>query len=305
MLSARVPDGDGDDQLDAYQDFLRRLNEPTDADDDDAGSGAAGDDAAAGDDDDDTAEYGHVVSDEVSAADLNLKAHPLSALPHSLLAVAATFAVNSVVAVAGASAAALVGASVGGVAIGVGGGLVVAVLLLHPSLLLGFYLLKHARFGNSDRAILKLEREAHPRFFAVVDDVMARVGVSDIDVSFAAGANAHHAVVHGRPAVIIGYGIFAPYSLTALRSTLGHELGHAVGNDASDLDGIAFDIIAQLAKGRRLAGPWWRLLVRRSKADAMRRSRLREHAADFWGGLAAGAGTTEACLVEDRRSGLL
>jgi hypothetical protein len=51
--------------------------------------------------------------------------------------------------------------------------------------------------------------------------------------------------------------------------------------------------------------PLARRLAEAVKVDAMRRCRLNEHAADFWGGVAAGHDTTARCLAQDHRASLL
>ncbi len=280
MRFSRVPEKEeDDDHVDAYDAFLRSLNENTDDDSDD-------------EDDDD-----RECNDEVSAADLDLRAHPLPAVPHAVLAVVALL-LSTVFLAAALSLVAWV--VFGGIAAAV-----VGIVASGPTVWLVVVMCIGYRTGNSDRGLLKLERQAHPRFFTVFDAMMRDIGVVDVDVYLVACANAHYGIVDGRTAVILGYGCFAPYSMTAFRSTMGHELGHAVGGDAKDFDAIAFMVLQYLATRPWAVRRLGRFLRDRARHDAMRRSRLREHAADFWGGMVAGAGTTERCLVEDRRSALL
>jgi len=156
---------------------------------------------------------------------------------------------------------------------------------------------------------LRLERAAHPRFFAVVDDVCARLSMTTPQALFLINeSNAFNARVESRSTIMLGFASLVASDVTALRSTLGHELGHHLADDTADPALLAWAQLEAMGQTRWLAFPFAPLagrLATRTKADTMRRCRINEHAADFWGGVAAGHDTTAGCLLQDRRASLL
>lgn len=244
----------------------------------------------------------HDAHDDVSRRDLDLDGHPLPRLAPAQLALWLLRVVVVIVAVAVAFALFALAPPV-----------VVVVPVVLWVLLWGIGLVVFVaaqREGHdSERGLLRLERAAHPRFFAVVDDVCARLSVTTPEALFLINeSNAFNARVESRSTIMLGFASLVASDVTALRSTLGHELGHHLADDTTDPALLAWGQLEALGATRWLAFPFAplaRWLTTRTKADTMRRCRLNEHAADFWGGVAAGHDTTAGCLLQDRRASLL
>jgi hypothetical protein len=238
--------------------------------------------------------------DEVSRRDLDFEAHPL---PRLAPAVVAWWGLHVVVIAGSVGLLALLALwrphAVFAVPLGLWA-------LLWPMALVVF---RPGQGMESEQGLLRLDRQAHPRFFAVVDDICARLGTTTPRAFFLVNSsNAYNARVQSDSTVMLGFASLVASDITAMRSTLGHELGHHLAEDTTDTALIAWGQLDTLGNLRIAPFPFAPLaqwLATRTKADAMRRSRLNEHAADFWGGLAAGRETTMACLQQDRRAQLL
>lgn len=235
--------------------------------------------------------------DEVSVSDVDLDRHPLPRVPRTVVALWVVRAVAALVLV--------LGAALGGAAFGVIGAVVAGIVAAVPTAILGMsrWLVRH---GNDEERFLRIERQAHPRFFVVLDEVCADVGAPMQDALYLVNeSNSYNACVSGRSTILMGFGAIVAYDRTALRSTLGHELGHHLAGDAVDPGMRAMSELESVVGMPAVVmppAPLARRLLAWARSDALRRSRLHEHSADFWGGVAAGPGTTATCLMADRRA---
>ncbi len=235
--------------------------------------------------------------DEVSVSDVDLDRHPLPRVPRTVVALWVVRAAAALVLV--------LGAAIGGAAFGVVGAVVAGIVSAIPMAILGMSrsLVRH---GNDEERFLRIERQAHPRFFVVLDEVCADVGAPKQDALYLVNeSNSYNACVNGCSTILMGFGAIVAYDRTALRSTLGHELGHHLAGDAVDPAMRALNELESVVSMPMVvmpAAPLARRLLAWAKSDALRRSRLHEHSADFWGGVAAGPGTTATCLMADRRA---
>ena len=238
--------------------------------------------------------------DEVSLGDVDLDQRPLPRVARTVVALWIVRLLAGVMMVAGAA--------LGAATIGVVGAVVVGLSLAVPVAIVAISALV-VRRGSTDRAFLRIERRAHPRFFVVLDEVCADVGAPAQDSLYLVNdSNSYNALVHGRSTILMGLGAIMAYDGTALRSTIGHELGHQIAGDAGDPAMLALSELENLGTMPLLLmplAPLGRRLLAWAKPEALRRSRLHEHSADFWGGMAAGPGTTASCLMADRRALLL
>ena len=238
--------------------------------------------------------------DEVSLGDVDLEQRPLPRVARTVIALwTMRLLVGSMMAA---------GVGLGAATAGVVGAVVVGLWLAVPVAIVAISALM-VRRGDTDEGFLRIERRAHPGFFVVLDEVCADVGAPAQDSLYLVNdSNSYNGLVHGRSTILMGLGAIVAYDRTALRSTIGHELGHQIAGDAADPAMMSLRELEALSTIPLLLmplAPLGRRLLAWAKPEALRRSRLHEHSADFWGGVAAGPGTTATCLMADRRAQFL
>ena len=238
--------------------------------------------------------------DEVSLGDVDLEQRPLPRVARTVIALWTMRLLVSSMMAAGVGLGAATAGVVGAVVVGLWLAVPVAIVAISAWVV---------RRGDTDEGYLRIERRAHPRFFGVLDEVCADVGAPAQDSLYLVNdSNSYNALVDGRSTILMGLGAIMAYDGTALRSTIGHELGHQIAGDAGDPAMLALRELECLSTMPLLLmplAPLGRRLLAWAKPEALRRSRLHEHSADFWGGIAAGPGTTASCLMADRRAFLL
>ena len=140
--------------------------------------------------------------DEVSVSDVDLDRHPLPRVPRTVVALWVVRAAAALVLV--------LGAAIGGAAFGVIGAVVAGIVSAIPMAILGMsrWLVRH---GNDEERFLRIERQAHPRFFVVLDEVCADVGAPMQDALYLLNeSNSYNACVNGCSTILMALAPSSP-----------------------------------------------------------------------------------------------
>lgn len=222
---------------------------------------------------------------------------PLPRIPHAVLAL---WLLRAVVFAASAAVAGVALAGPPGFAVFARIGCIVGALQLLTLLRVS----TKTRFGVHRECYLQIDRVAQPRFFALFDDVCEHIGVAPCErVFLTSAANAMNERIEGSSALCFGWPLLSHSTVSEFLTTVGHETAHHAADDLGDSERLANGELHQLCSTRsfvfrRLAAR----LVRWSTPDTNRRSRIAEHAADFWGAAVGGAGHTASSLWRDTRT---